>query len=37
MARAIGRVEYLVVEHGEVEGQTQSDRVCGWEFSDGNV
>ena len=29
LARLVGGVEDLVVEHGEVEGEPQSDGVCG--------
>jgi hypothetical protein len=28
LASLVGRVEDLVIEDGEVEGQTQADRVC---------
>ena len=37
MASTVGRVEYFVVENGEVEGKTETDGVCRWEFGDGNV
>ena len=37
MASALGRVEDLVVEHGEVEGETQTDRVGGSQVGEGNV
>ena len=36
MARAVGRVEDLVVEDGEVEGQTQTDGVGGREIVGGD-
>lgn len=37
MTSTIRRVENLVVEDGEVECQTQSDRVSWWQFSDSNI
>ena len=37
MTSTVGRVEYLVVEDGDVEGKAKADGVCGWEFGDGNV
>lgn len=37
MASLIGSVEDLVVENGEVQGKTQTDRVSGGEFGLGNV
>jgi hypothetical protein len=37
VARTVGRVEDLVVEYGEVEGETETDWVGGREFSDRNV
>jgi hypothetical protein len=35
--RSIRRVEYLEVEHGEVERQAQANRVRGYQLADGNV
>ena len=37
VAGAVGAVEDLVVEDGEVERKTKTDRVCWWELSDSNV
>jgi hypothetical protein len=37
VARTVRRVEDLVIEHGEVEGETEANGVGGWEFSDRNV
>ena len=37
MAGAVGRVEDLVVEHGEVEGQAEADGVRRGELGLGNV
>lgn len=37
MASTVGRVQDLVVEYGEVEGKTKTDRVGGGELSLGNV
>ena len=37
MARAVGRVQDLVVEDREVEGETQADGVGGGELGLGNV
>ena len=37
MASAIGGVKDLVVEDGEVEGKTETDRVCRREFGDSDV
>lgn len=37
VAGTIGRVQDLVVEHGEVQGKTQADGVSGGEISLGNV
>ena len=37
MAGTVGRVEDLVVEDGEVEGETETDGVGGSELGLGNV
>lgn len=37
VASAVRRVHYLVVENGEVEGQTQADGVSGGQLREGNV
>ena len=37
MAGTVGRVEDLVVEDGEVEGETETDGVSGSELGLGNV
>ena len=37
MAGAVGRVEDLVVEDGEVEGQTQADGVSGRQLGLGDL
>ena len=36
VARAVGRVQDLVVEYGEVERKTEADGVPRWELGDGN-
>jgi len=36
-AGLVGRVEDFVVEHREVECQTEADRVSGWQFRIGNI
>ena len=37
LAGAVRRVKDLVVENGEVERQTEADRVCGWQAFCGDV
>jgi hypothetical protein len=37
VAGAVGAVENLVVEDGEVEGETEADGVRRWEFGGGDV
>jgi hypothetical protein len=37
VAGAVGRVQDLIVEDGEVEGQTQADRVGGGQLGLGDI
>jgi len=37
MAGSVGAVEDFIVEDGEVQCETKSDRMCRREFSDGDI
>jgi hypothetical protein len=37
MARAIGTIQDLIIEHREIEGKSKMDRMCWRQLSDGNT